>query len=63
MKKRKYKPKNKNGIVRLSVAIKPQTYYHLCRICAYEGWGDKDVGRAIDKVVRGGREREDKDDK
>lgn len=47
-KKRKYAPKHKKGIVRLSMAISEQTYDYLCYICAFKGWGDKDIGRAVD---------------
>lgn len=44
--------KNKHGIVRLSVALRPQTLWHLRRWAAMEGWGEKDIGRVIDKLVR-----------
>ena len=47
----KYKPKKKNGVIRISIAIKPQTYYHLCKWCAMAGLAVKDIGRIIDKLV------------
>lgn len=54
MKKQKqHQPKtNKKNLRRRSVVISAQTEWHLREICARNGWGDKDIGRAIDKVMR-----------
>lgn len=43
--------KNKN-LRRISVVVTAQTLYHLRHMAAMNGWGDKDIGRVIDKLVR-----------
>ena len=43
---------NKKNLRRISAVITAQTAWHLYQICARNGWGEKDIGRAIDKVVR-----------
>lgn len=43
---------NKKNLRRVSVIVTAQTLWHLYHICAMNGWGTKDIGRAIDKVVR-----------
>jgi len=50
-KQKKYKAKRKNGLVRRSVVWTSQTDYHLLEICAYKGWSEKDIGRAVDYVT------------
>lgn len=43
--------KNKN-LRRISAVVNSQTLYHLNRWAAMNGWGPKDLGRVIDKIVR-----------
>lgn len=42
---------NKN-LCTIRVTVTKQTRYNLCRLAAANGWGDKDLGRVIDKLVR-----------
>lgn len=52
-KKKKPTDPRKKNLRRLPPPIvTAQTEYHLYRICAANGWGEKDVGRAIDMVTR-----------
>lgn len=44
--------KNNANLRRISVVVTAQTLYHLNHLAAINGWGKKDVGRVIDKVVR-----------
>ena len=46
-KKRQYK----SNLRRHNCIFTAQTEGHLLEICAYEGWGEKDIGRAIDVVT------------
>lgn len=32
--------------------VNAQTLYHLREMAAMSGWGEKDLGRVIDKLVR-----------
>ena len=60
VKRKKKKPTDprKKNLRRLpSPIVTAQTEYHLYRICAANGWGEKDVGRAIDMVTREFQER------
>lgn len=43
--------RNKN-LRRISAVVNSQTLYHLNRWAAMNGWGPKDLGRVIDKIVR-----------
>lgn len=43
---------NKKNLRRVKVVITAQTLWHLNRLCALNGWGEKDIGRVIDKIVR-----------
>ena len=43
---------NKN-LHHVNVVITAQTLYHLNRLAAMNGWGERDIGRVIDKLVRG----------
>ena len=36
----------------LRVRITKQTYYNLCKWAAAAGYGEKDLGRVIDKMAR-----------
>ena len=55
---RKEKTMKKN-LRRISVVITAQTLYHLNEMAAMNGWGEKDIGRVIDKLVRASRGKED----
>jgi hypothetical protein len=43
---------NKKNLRRVSVVVTAQTVYHLNHMAAMNGWGEKDLGRVIDKLVR-----------
>lgn len=43
---------NKKNLRRVSVVVTTQTLYHLNHMAAMNGWGEKDIGRVIDKLVR-----------
>lgn len=43
---------NKKNLRRVSVVVTAQTLYHLNHMAAMNGWGEKDLGRVIDKLVR-----------
>ena len=43
---------NKKNLRRISVVVTSQTLYHLKSMAAMTGWGEKDLGRVIDKLVR-----------
>ena len=51
-KQKKYKAKKKNGLVRRSVVWTAQTDWHLRRWAAHMGYGEKDLGRVVDKLAR-----------
>ena len=42
----------KKNLRRISVVVNAQTLYHLREMAAISGWGEKDLGRVIDKLVR-----------
>ena len=42
----------KKNLRRFSVVTTKQTYWKLCHWAAAAGWGEKDIGRIIDKLVR-----------
>lgn len=44
--------RDKKNLRRISVVITAQTLYHLQHMAALAGWGEKDLGRVIDKLVR-----------
>ena len=41
----------KKPLRRISIVVTPQTEWHLNRLCAMNGWGEKDKGRVVDKLV------------
>ena len=43
---------NKKNLRRVSVEVTTQTLYHLNHLAAMNGWGEKDLGRVINKLVR-----------
>lgn len=42
----------KKNLRRFSVVTTKQTYWKLCHWAADAGWGEKDIGRIIDRLVR-----------
>ena len=42
----------KKNLRRISIVVTAQTLYHLNRMAAENGWGEKDIGRVIDKIIR-----------
>lgn len=44
--------KNKKNLRRITIVISAQTLWHLLRWAAFFGWGEKDLGRVVDKLVR-----------
>ena len=49
---------DKKNLRRISVVVTAQTLYHLRYMAAAAGWGDKDLGRVVDKLVRTERAKE-----
>jgi hypothetical protein len=43
---------NKKNLRRVSVVVTAQTLHHLNHMAAMNGWGENDLGRVIDKLVR-----------
>ena len=43
---------SKKNLRRISAVVTAQTLYHLRQMAAMAGWGEKDLGRVIDKLVR-----------
>lgn len=43
---------DKKNLRRISIVVTAQTLYHLRGIAAANGWGEKDLGRVIDKMIR-----------
>lgn len=43
---------DKKNLRRVSVVVTAQTLYHLQKMAAMAGYGEKDLGRVIDKLVR-----------
>lgn len=46
---------DKKNLRRISIVVTAQTKYHLCGMAAQNGWGEKDLGRVVDKLVRTAR--------
>ena len=51
------KKQYKSNLRRHNCVITAQSEGHLLEICAYNGWGVKDIGRAIDVVTTAYRVR------
>lgn len=49
---------NKKNLRRISVVVTAQTLWHLQRLAAVAGYGEKDIGKVIDKLVRINRAEE-----
>lgn len=43
---------NKKNLRRISVVVTAQTLWHLRQLAAMAGYGEKDIGRVIDKLIR-----------
>ena len=52
----------KKNLIRINIVVTRQTLWHLRQLAAMAGWGEKDLGKVVDKLVRtwceGGRKRE-----
>lgn len=48
----------KKNLRRISVVVTAQTLWHLQRLAAVAGYGEKDIGKVIDKLVRINRAEE-----
>lgn len=42
----------KKNLKRVNVVVTKQTHWKLCQWAAFMGYGEKDIGRVIDKLVR-----------
>ena len=49
---------NKKNLRRISVVVTAQTLWHLHKLAAAAGYGEKDIGKVIDKLVRINRAEE-----
>lgn len=47
-----YTVSGKKNLRRLNIVVTAQTQYHLEAMAAANGWGEKDIGRVVDKLVR-----------
>ncbi|MBR5873165.1 MAG: hypothetical protein IKY90_00345 [Oscillospiraceae bacterium] len=56
-KKKQKKRQYKSNLRRHNCIFTAQTEGHLLEICAYNGWSEKDIGRAIDVVTKAYRVR------
>lgn len=52
------KQQNKN-LCHLKITVNKQTKWHLARIAAMMGYGDKDLGRVVDLLTREHQRMED----
>lgn len=43
---------NKKNLRRINIVITAQSLGHLEAMAAANGWGEKDLGRVVDKLVR-----------
>lgn len=43
---------DKKNLRRMSVVVTAQTKHNLGKLAALCGWGEKDIGRVIDKLTR-----------
>ena len=43
---------SKKNLRRISVVVTAQTLWHLERLAAVAGYGEKDIGKVIDKIIR-----------
>lgn len=43
---------SKKNLRRVTMVVTTQTLYHLHRMAAMAGYGEKDIGRVVDKMTR-----------
>lgn len=43
---------NKKNLRRINIVVSAQTLGHLVELAAANGWGEKDLGRVVDKLMR-----------
>lgn len=51
---------DKKNLRRINVVVTAQTLWHLRQMAAVAGYGEKDLGRVIDKIVRSHCAKEEK---
>lgn len=44
--------KGKKNLRRINIVVTAQTLCHLEEMAAANGWGEKDLGRVVDKLMR-----------
>ena len=49
--KKKKQRQYKSNLRRINIVVTAQTDYHLNELCAMMGYGEKDKGRVVDKLV------------
>ena len=42
----------KKNLRRINIVVTAQTLHHLEAMAAANGWGEKDLGRVVDKLIR-----------
>lgn len=47
-----YSVPTKKNLRRVNIVVTAQTLNHLEKIAAANGWGEKDLGRVVDKLMR-----------
>lgn len=47
-----YSVPTKKKLRRVNIVVTAQTLNHLEKIAAANGWGEKDLGRVVDKLMR-----------
>jgi hypothetical protein len=43
---------DKKNLRTIKIRVTAQTLWHLERLAALSGWGEKDLGRVVDKIIR-----------
>lgn len=47
-----YHSRDKKNLRRINIVVTAQTLQHLEEMAAVNGWGEKDLGRVVDKLMR-----------
>lgn len=47
-----YSVPGKKNLRRINIVVSAQTLRHLEEMAAANGWGEKDLGRVVDKLMR-----------
>ena len=47
-----HSPSGKKNLRHIHITVTAQTLYHLETMAAANGWGEKDLGRVVDKLMR-----------